>query len=389
MKKFNTTGVCVSEENYMVDLNSRLEIMKAMVDKGDYFTVNRARQYGKTTILAALSRYLDEEYIVLSLDFQGIGNAAFQTEGKFTKAFARLLMDDHEFNNLPLPMHLVKEIRQITDLPEDTVMMDDIFRVIKRWCRESDKPVVLIIDEVDSATNNQVFLDFLAQLRDGYISRRAKNTPAFHSVILAGVTDVKHLKSKIRDEDQHRVNSPWNIAEDFLVNMSFSPEDIQGMLKEYDSDHHTGMDIKAIAHEIYDYTNGYPFLVSRLCQLIDERCVPQIFGSHSEAWTSRGIDEAVKMILSEDNSLFESLMGKLINYPQLSEQLKGILLRGESIAFLPDDEEQKLLRMYGFIKNEHNTMAVSNKIFEMRLYNYFIGESKKNESLKQEAAADI
>jgi len=71
----------------------------------------------------------------------------------------------------------------------------------------------------------------------------------------------------------------------------------------------------------------------------------------------------------------------LINYPQLSEQLKGILLRGESIAFLPDDEEQKLLRMYGFIKNEHNTMAVSNKIFEMRLYNYFIGESKKNESL--------
>ena len=31
--------------------------------------------------------------------------------------------------------------------------------------------IVLIIDEVDSATNNQVFLDFLAQLREGYIRR--------------------------------------------------------------------------------------------------------------------------------------------------------------------------------------------------------------------------
>ena len=44
--------------------------------------------------------------------------------------------------------------------------------------------------------------------------------------------------------------------------------------------------------------------------------------------------------------------------------------------------------MYGFIYNNHNTVAVSNRIFEMRLYNYYIGESKKNEDLKQLAAAN-
>ena len=30
----------------------------------------------------------------------------------------------------------------------------------------------------------------------------------------------------------------------------------------------TGMDIKTVSEEIYKYTNGYPFLVSKLCNLI-------------------------------------------------------------------------------------------------------------------------
>ena len=93
-----------------------------------------------------------------------------------------------------------------------------------------------MIDEVDSASNNQVFLDFLGQLRDSYISRDTKGISTFQSVILAGVTDVKHLKAKIRPEDKHKENSPWNIASDFDVDMSLSKEGIQGMLEEYEED---------------------------------------------------------------------------------------------------------------------------------------------------------
>ena len=81
-------------------------------------------------------------------------------------------------------------------------------------------------------------------------------------------------------------------------------------------------------------------------------------------------------------------MGKLTNYPNLRSQLRRILLRGETIAHLPDDEEQKQLRMYGFIVNNHNTVAIANPLFEMRLYQYFIGESNLNEDLKQLAAVN-
>lgn len=50
--------------------------------------------------------------------------------------------------------------------------------------------------------------------------------PTFKSVILAGVYDIKNLKHKLRNDDEHKYNSPWNIAADFNVDMSFSQKDI-------------------------------------------------------------------------------------------------------------------------------------------------------------------
>lgn len=44
MKIFNTTGPCIPEKHYMVNLSSRLVQIKAMIDAGQYFVINRARQ---------------------------------------------------------------------------------------------------------------------------------------------------------------------------------------------------------------------------------------------------------------------------------------------------------------------------------------------------------
>ena len=77
-KVFNTTAVCIPEEHYMVDISGRLEEIKSLVDAGKYFTINRARQYGKTTTLRALYRYLQKEYYVVLLDFQTFDNDKFE-----------------------------------------------------------------------------------------------------------------------------------------------------------------------------------------------------------------------------------------------------------------------------------------------------------------------
>lgn len=386
MKRFNTTAVCVPSKHYMVDLSERVAKIRKMVEDGAYFDIKRPRQYGKTTTLAALAVNLKPDYEVISLSFEGIGKAGFEDEQAFVKAFCRKIKRECRAG-LELPGQVESAIEDILERKEHQAALDELFDVLMIWCEDAEKKLVLIIDEVDSATNNQVFLDFLSGLRDGYINRDVKGIPSFQSVILAGVTDVKHLRAKIREDEQHKVNSPWNIAADFDIDMSLSEDGIRGMLDEYEDDHHLGMDTESIAKQIREYTSGYPYLVSRICQLIDTKMVPEKFRTLTEAWTGYGVDEAVKVILAEDNTFFESVMGKLENYPELKSQLRRILLKGETIAYLPDDEEQKQLRMYGFIKNHHNTIAVANRIFEMRLYYYFIGESRNNEDLRQLAAS--
>lgn len=229
----------------------------------------------------------------------------------------------------------------------------------------------MIIDEVDSTTNNQVFLDFLAQLRSYYLAR--EDSPTFQSVILAGVYDVKNIRRKIRPDEAHKVNSPWNIAADFKVNMSFSEDGIAGMLNDYEIDHHTGMNVDEIAGLIYDYTSGYPFLISRICKLIDEDIAGSgAFPDWAAAWTKEGFLEAVRKLLSEKNTLFESLMGKLQDYPELNRRIYSMLFSGEKVIFSPFDTTIDMAIILGFVKNEGGNVIISNRIFETVLYDYFL-----------------
>ncbi|WP_288775028.1 hypothetical protein [uncultured Eubacterium sp.] len=91
-KVFNTTAVCIPEEHYMVDIAQRLQEIKALVDDGKYFTINKARQYGKTTTLIELKRLLESEYYVVLMDFQIFGSADFANENVFALSFCHLFL---------------------------------------------------------------------------------------------------------------------------------------------------------------------------------------------------------------------------------------------------------------------------------------------------------
>ena len=370
VKVFNTTANCIPEENYMVDISERLKEIKKMVDEKKYFTINRARQYGKTTTLKELANDLRDEYCVLSLDFQKISNASYRTEEAFIKAFSRIVLQKREQTDMP--SGIAAQLKDYVHRKEDEALLDELFSTLTEWCEISAKPIVLLIDEVDTASNNQVFLDFLAQLRSGYLKR--KTIPAFQSVILAGVTDVKHLKVKIRPDEMHKENSPWNIAADFTIDMSLSETGIKGMLDEYDADHQIGMDTGAIAILITEYTNGYPFLVSRICQLIDKDIAETI--SQKDAWTRQGVEEAVKLILAENNTLFQSLTKNLDSFPEMKASIRSILMEGTRLAWNAQQDAIVQMQMYGLIRNDHNTVRIANRIFETMLYNLFLSDEE-------------
>lgn len=373
-KTFNTTAVCIPKMHYMVNIDQRLQEISQLVDAGKYFTINRARQYGKTTTLMALAHYLQERYHVVSMDFQTFGSADFSTEAIFASAFASSFLDSFQPSEPAMTKALQDAIDTIAhDIDSEKFTLRPLFQRLAAVCAASDRPIVLIIDEVDSAADNQVFLDFLAQLRAQYIRRFQQ--PAFWSVILAGVYDIKNLRKKLRPEEEQKYNSPWNIAADFKVDMSFSKEDIAGMLQEYDNDYQLGMDIDEMACLLYDYTSGYPFLVSRLCQLMDED-VGSGHDPRKAAWTRSGFLEAVRMILSEKNTLFESLIGKLHDAPRLSAMSKTLLFTGRTFSYSADESVIDMAAMFGFIQNRNGTVAIANRIFEMRLYNYYLSEDE-------------
>ena len=373
-KVFNTTAVCIPKEHYMVNLDERLKKIKVFVDAGKYFTINRARQYGKTTTLRALYLYLQGEYYVVSMDFQTFGSAEFQTETIFSRSFANSFLRSLKRNPVNKTEQLNEAMAQLEKRvasQNDFFALKALFEQLGDICAVSDKPIVLMIDEVDSASNNQVFLDFLAQLRAQYMERDIY--PSFRSVILAGVYDVKNLRGKIRPEDEHRYNSPWNIAADFDISMSFSKNEIAGMLTEYEADYKTGMNVDEMAGLLFDDTSGYPFLVSRLCQLMDEVvCKKETYGSKSAAWTKEGFYEAQRLILAEKNMLFESLSEKLVSYPELNDMLKSLLFTGKPIVFNYYEPSIGVASMFGFVKNKNGMLVVANRIFETWLYNFYL-----------------
>ena len=366
MKRFNVTGVCVPEKHYMVDISDKLEKIKAMVDSGDYFTINRARQYGKTTTLFLLENVLKDEYIVASISFEGLGDESFESSAVFCKVFMESIRDALEFTDVP------------TDYKENWLNMDvvdfkGLGRHITKMCR--GKKLVLMIDEVDKTSNNRTYLHFLGMLREKFLERAKKKDYTFHNVILAGVYDIKNIKLKMINEGIYTLssaetkiyNSPWNIAADFEVDMSFNPAEIATMLEDYEADHGTGLDVPLIADEIFNYTSGYPFLVSRICKHIDEKL--------DMDWTLNGVQEAVKIILDEKNTLFDDIYKNLENNKDLFDFLYGLLVTGNGNGFNIYNPIIDLGYTYGFLERGAQKKAVvTNRIFEILMYDYFISK---------------
>lgn len=390
-KMFNITGDCKPGLHYMVDIEGRLREIKILVDKGEYFVINRARQYGKTTTLRALKIFLQNEYLVVSLDFQKQMSAAkFRNENAFSQAFAKAFLKGLLGEDIALGTgesglreadfreadfrEAAKALRQAVEEDTGRLELVELFEYLCGICAASPKPVVLMVDEVDSAADNQVFLDFLAQLRGYYIDRDV--TPTFQSVILAGVYDIRNLRRKIHPEDEHKRNSPWNIASEFTVDMSFSAADIAGMLAEYEEDTRTGMDIIDMASLIFEYTSGYPFLVSCLCKIIDEKIAgSDRYPSKSDAWTKLGFLDAVKILLTENNTLFDSLINKLHDFPELRDMIYSLLFTGRNFVYNPDHYAVSVAVMFGFVKISSGMVVIANRIFETRLYNMFLSDS--------------
>ncbi len=376
MKKFNVTGACRQEIHYMADISDRLCQMKEMIDDGKYFVINRARQYGKTTTLSLLKKKLEEEYIVFFISFEGLGEEQLDGSSRFAKSFLQLLKETIDFGETIL---LNEQGKQFLEESAERCDLDflQLANIISMFCSMTEKPVVLLVDEVDQAGNYKSFLDFLGMLRSKFLKRDTR--PTFQSVILAGVYDITNLKLKIRNENEHQYNSPWNIASAFTLSMNFDTEQIGTMLEAYDADHHIGMDTKEVAQCIFDYTSGYPYMVSRICMLMDEADM---------TWSVDGVKGAVKVLLTESNTLFDDMRKKLNDYPELRSMLYDILFLGKEYPHHLYQNTMNMAEMFGYIDGQSGKVEISNRIFETWLYNLFVSDERMSSLIYNAGATE-
>ena len=359
MKKvFNTTGLCNLKKHYLVNISKKLSKIEELIESEFYFVITRPRQYGKTTTLSQLYRNIKDKYKVIKISFEGVGVKSFECEKAFCIMITQMLKKQFKKDT-----EILKKISSAKTMLELGYLISEI--------TENDE-MILIIDEVDKAANNEVFIEFLGMLRALYLEREEELSTSFKSVILAGVYDIRNLKLKIRGDYEQRYNSPWNIAVKFDVDMSFNKNEIASMLEDYATDNKLDMNIENLSNEIHKFTSGYPFLVSRVCQLVDE----DIIASRNEEWTQHHIQRATKKLINEKNMLFDDLIKNLENNKELYKFIYNILVLNISIVYNINNPTIEIGTMLGYlVRDSENNVRVSNQILKEVIYNYMISRT--------------
>jgi hypothetical protein len=371
-KEFNITGNCRSDEHYMADVSKKLNLTLRMVERGKYFIINRPRQYGKTTTLFTIAEKLRAkgDYIVFTLSFEGIGDVLFEDEASFSRGFVEI-METYADNKMPKLAQWLKTAAQ------DVVNLKTLSSAITQLNLQTDKKIVVLIDEVDKSSNNQLFISFLAMLRNKYLLQKEEKT--FHSIVLAGVHDIKSLKIKIRSGEEQKLNSPWNIAAEFTVDMNLQPSEIKPMLDEYVMDRGVKMDTQLIADLLFYYTSGYPFLVSKLCKMVDEIYLPE---KEEQEWTPDDLEIAVQKLVKESNTNFDNLVKNLENNKELYDFIYKIGVENEKLSFVIHNPITNLAALYGILVDKNGSAFIHNRIYQEVIVNYMTDKLHQAQIIK-------
>ncbi|SLM28531.1 conserved hypothetical protein [Desulfamplus magnetovallimortis] len=258
MKFFNTAGPVNCEDHYCLPPLERFDLdeLLHLIDNKKYFVLHAPRQTGKTSCLLALMKYLNEKEKYKSLYFnvetaqaarEDVENGMKSILGEIALRAKTFLKDSFLFDTWNM-------------LLEQWGGHNALNTALSLWADESEKPLVLLIDEIDSLVGDTL-ISVLRQLRSGY-DKRPLNFP--QSIILCGVRDVRDYR--IHSEMEKKVitgGSAFNIKAKSLRLGDFTEEEMRTLLQSHTEE--TGQLFKKeTIKAVWELSEGQPWLVNAL-----------------------------------------------------------------------------------------------------------------------------
>jgi hypothetical protein len=349
---FNTAGPIRKEDHYYIDPLHRINLDEILnlIDQKKYFILHAPRQTGKTSYLFALMDFLNQQgkYKALYTNIEN-AQAARENVKKGMQAIMSVIARD-AFNRLNDPF-FEEKWQEVLEQRGEFSAFEHLLSI---WCRQSEKPVALFIDEVDSLVGDTL-ISLLRQLRSGYANRPALFP---QSIILCGVRDVRDYR--IHSDVEKTIitgGSAFNIKAESLRLGNFTALEIEELYRQHTSE--TGQPFsKDIFPLAWDLTEGQPWLVNALAY---EACF------RMEEGRNRGYEITEAMIQQAKENL---ILRRETHLDQLSDKLKeervrrvvGPLLAGsqEAKKILSDDVDYVV--DLGLVKKDRE-LRISNRIY--------------------------
>jgi len=352
---FNTAGPVNPDDHYTLPPLSRLEIEKLiqLIDQKKYFVLHAPRQTGKTSILLALMEKLNKEgkYTCLYINVE-----AAQAARENVEAAMRAILDELSRQaRYHLQSSLLDKIKK--EVLHSEGEFSYLNSALSEWSQRNDKPIVLLIDEIDSLVGDSL-ISVLRQLRAGYTSRPG-GFP--QSVVLCGVRDVRDYRLHSADgKDVITGGSAFNIKAESLRLGNFSPEDIRNLYEQ-----HTRETGQPFEEEIYalawEYTKGQPWLVNALAY---ETCFEMKAGrDRSQPITAQMFEEAKGNLIIRRETHLDQLADKL-KEERVRKVIEPILAGVSAEKAFRTDDIQYLIDLGLIQQNRNGEIEIANAIYQ-------------------------
>jgi hypothetical protein len=92
------------------------------------------------------------------------------------------------------------------------------------------------------------------------------------------------------------------------------------------------------------------------------------------------VQRAVRIILIEQSTLFSDMFKNVKSNSELRDILYSVVINGKSFTFNSDNSGMELGLMFGILAQKNEKLAIHNRIFEIRIANYFATEKEISEN---------